>query len=467
MKKVCIFCLVLLLVFSFPVHATDGTYDISVAEGSNTLDAQRPFLGVQQLVSNTASAILYEINTDTLMYAHNADQAVSPASLVKIMTALIAIEKGSMTDVVTVREEVLNTLSPDAFMVELIVDEVLTVKDLLYCMMVGSGNDAAVVLADHVMGSQQAFVDEMNRYATELGCTGTHFVNVHGLHNNNQYTTARDAGKILLKALENETFREVFCAKYYTVPQTNRADPRKLSTQNYLINNDSNINYFDDRAIGGRTAIANDRSRSIATLAQNGDMELMCIVIGAKSQYEEDGYTEKIHGGYSETSQLLDLGFNGYRTAQILYNEQVLQQKSVLNGSCDVTLGAGSNAHCIVPDNIAISDLSFRYADEAGLTAPIEKGQKLSTLQVWYGSVCLAQTDVYAMNHVAIAGTEFQENEKADEGAGFFTVILYLLGGVLAFALIVFVVLAVMRTMKITKTKRQSRRNSRNRRRSR
>ena len=127
MKKISIFCLIIVLLFcSVTVMAEDIVPDASVLQGCNTLDGQVPFLGTGVLVSNTASAVLYETNTDTLMYAHNADQQVSPASLAKILTALIAVEKGKMDDVVTVHEEVLATLAPDAAVVELIADEVLS-----------------------------------------------------------------------------------------------------------------------------------------------------------------------------------------------------------------------------------------------------------------------------------------------------------------------------------------------------
>jgi len=465
MKKISIICLVLILLLSSVPASAQTSEDLSVNSGCHSLDAQIPFLGTSQLVSNTVSALLYETNTDTLLYAYNADAQVQPASLLKILTALIAIEKGNLSDVVTVREEVLDTLPPDAAIVELQADEVVTVKDLIYCMMVASGNDAAVVLAEHVMGSQQAFVDEMNRYAEELGCTNTSFTNVHGLHNVKQYTTARDVARILNKAMENEQFREVFCAKYYDMPATNKDEAERLATQNYLVNNDRVKIYHDPRVTGGRTAVNNDRSRSIATTAQFGDMDVICIVIGSKSQFEKDGYTERVFGGYNETKQLLDLAFNGNRTAQILYPDQVIGQKTVLNGGCDVTVGARDGAFSVIAEDMDPKALSYRFMNEIPLSAPIEKGQKLADLQVWYGSVCLIQTEAYAMNTVAIAGTEF--DTESNKGIGFWTVVLYIVGGLLVAGLIVFGILYGLRMSRIAKVKRQSRRNSRNRRRSR
>ena len=467
MKKLIALCLIAaLLLCCMPVMAAD-TEDASVAAGCNTIAGQVPLLGTGQLISNASAVLLYETNTDTVMYAYNADAQVEPASLLKIMTALVAIEKGNMTDAVTVREEVLATLAPDAAVVELVADEVVTVKDLLYCMMVASGNDAAVVLADHVMGSQVAFVEEMNRYATELGCTGTNFTNVHGLHDDNQYTTARDIGRILTHALTNEEFTELFGAKYYTVPKTNKSEDRHLATQNYLINNDKVIIHYDERVTGSRTAVNPDQTRNIASVAKMDDMQLVCVVFGAKSQFEKDGYSVKVFGGYDETKELLDLGFTGYKTAQILQPDQVLQQLNVLNGECDVSVGTRDGANCVIPANIDLNGLSFRYANEAALTAPIEKGQKLSDLQIYYGSVCVAQTETYAMNAVRIAGSVFSDNGNQRKSVGGLTVLLYLIGGVFVIGLAGFVALFLLRSGRIAKMRRQSRRNSRNRRRSR
>ncbi len=467
MKKFSILLAVILLVLLPTTVLADAPADISVTGGCSTLDAQVPVLGSVQLVSNTAAAILYETNTDTLMYAYNADTQAQPASLLKIMTALIAIEKGSMDDAVTVREETLDTLPIDAAVVGLEIDEVLTVNDLLYCMMVSSGNDAAVVLAEHIMGTQEAFVAEMNRYAAEFGCTGTNFTNVTGLHDKNQYTTARDVAKILSKAIGNEQFCQAFGAKTYDMSKTNKSEVRNLATQNFLINNDRVEIYYDERVNGGRTAVNNDRTRSIASVAESNGMELICVVIGARSQFENDGYTEKVFGGYDETKQLLDMAFNGYKTAQVLFADQVLQQSSVLNGNCDVSVGVKDPVYSVIPQNADINGLDYRYAEEAGLSAPIEKGQKLSALQIWNGPICIAQTETYAMNSVGVAGAVFNDDTAKNGQTSVFLIVLCVLGGIFAVLLVIFLILFGLRRYRIAKVKLQSRRHSRNRRRSR
>ena len=468
MRKFVTFSFILIyLLFAIPVSATQFSEDVSVVSGSSTLDGCVPILGSQLIDGNMKSAILYEVNSDTLMYAYNADEKLPPSSLLKILTALIAIENGTLSDAVTVQESVLATLDPDAAKVKLVVDEVITVKDLIYCMMVASGNDAAVVLADHVLGGQQAFVAEMNRYAAELGCVNTNFTNVHGLHDENQYTTARDIARILAKAIENEEFCACFGARYYTVPETNKTEERKLSSQNYLINNDQDVNYFDERVTGSRTALANDRSRGVASVAEVNDMKLICIVMGAGSKYEDDGYTVRVYGGYNETKKMLDLAFNGYKTAQLLFPNQVIMQKSVMNSSSDVSIGTKDAAYSVIPDDMMENGLVYRYVNEVPLSAPVEKGQRVSTLQIWCGNVCVSQNDLYALNSVKSVNAMFEDDGSDPSSVGVFRVILLVLGVLAGLVVVSFGALYFLRISRIAKTKRHRRRNSAYRRRSR
>lgn len=467
MKKIiAILSVICLLCCLTQALATEEQADITVNVGCNTLDGQMPYLGSNQLVKNGKAMLLYEANTDTLLYAYNADTQLPPASLVKILTALIAIEKGSMTDVVTVSAEVLSTLDSDAMVTGLHGDEVLTVQDLLYCMMVDSGNDAAVILADHVMGDQTKFVLEMNRYAAELGCTGTNFTNVHGLHDNEQYTTARDVAKILSKAIQNSQFCELFGAKKYVVPATNKSEARELASGNYLMTTTGPTIYFDERATGSRTGRTYDDTQNIASTAQVGDMKLIAVVMGAESVYDKDGYTVKVFGGYDETRKLFDLGFNGNKTVQVLHKNQILRQAAVVNGSADLLIGTQEEAFSVVPEGLAQNELQYRYINEASLTAPIEKGQRVSTLQIWYNQVCIAEAELYAMNTVAVAGTEFSDNTKAGT-IDIWKILSVVFGVILAAALLCLTVFLLIRARRRVMIRRQSIRNRRNRRRSR
>lgn len=467
MKKICTILLVLAMLacFLLPVSGTQ-MQDSSVQNGCNTIEGAVTFLGSEQKIENTQSVILYETTTDTLMYAYNADAQAYPASLVKILTALIAIEQGVLTDAVVVRQDVLDTIPDEATDVDLVPDEVLSVEDLLYCMMVGSANDAAAVLADHVMGSQQAFVDELNRYAQKLGCDSTNFTNVHGLHNDQQYTTARDVCRLLAQAIQNEKFCEIFETVSYTVPATNMSEERNLTSGNYLVNNRSVEIYYDNRVTGSRTGVTTDRTRCVASVAKNGDLTLISVILGSVDTYKDDGYTVKNFGGYRETTALLDMGFNGYKTAQVFFAGQPIQQLNVPNGDSDLVIGPDTSAYSVLPYDADDKTLIYRYGDMKNLTAPIEKGQKISELEVWSGSVCVARADLFALNKVDTAAAINNINSGRGNGIKLGRVIFTILGIVFSVLLLGFAILCVIRGLRIRAAKKRSRRHSKNRRRS-
>ena len=419
MKK--FFAAILLVLYLIPtlgmiVFSQEEMVKESVSAGSHSLDAVLPVLGTTQLITNAKSAILYEVNTDTLMHSWNADEKMSPASFVKILTALIAIEQGDLNSTVTVSQSVLDSVVYNAVKTGFMDTEVLTLQDLLYCMMVDSGNDAAALIANHIAGSQSAFVDTLNSYAQELGCTNTNFTNVHGLHDDNQYTTARDMGRIMAAAVKNEIFCTIIGTKYYNVPATNLSEDRYLVSENYLINNDTVQIYYDKRVIGARTGVAQDGSRCITALAEHNGLRYISVIMGSESVYEENGVQVKSFGGYAETSDLLDLGFEGYQSCQLIYNGQILKQKKVLNGDCSVSLGTREAAYAVLPAGVVLSDLTSAYTDVAEeLQAPVQAGQQLSTVKFMHGNICVAQVPLYAMNHVnSVSEMIIEQPEKSD-----------------------------------------------------
>ncbi len=389
------------------VKAEEAQTDLAILNGCHSVDGGMSFLGQNQLVENIKSAFLFETNSETLMYAWNADAQMYPASLVKIMTALLVIENGQLSDTVIVTQSALDTVSDDAISVDLQEGENLTVEELLYCLMVYSANDAAAVLAEYVSGSQADFVALMNSRAQELGCTGTNYTNPHGLHNDLQLSTARDTCRILQAALKHDIFRTIFGTVYYTVEATNLHEKRNLYTNNHLMNTDTVSIHYDGRVTGGRAGTTADGYQCVATTSESGNMELICVVMGSKTTYLDDGYSIESFGGFPETSALLDLGYTGYSRQQIIFNNQILRQQPVVNGDSDVFVAAFEDFSAVLPETITFDQLTFRYADAPGSSqAPIKKGQNMAALQVWYGSMCVAQTDVFAMNDVPVAFTK-------------------------------------------------------------
>ena len=415
MKKFTCLFIVLMLLFSYipALATTEETVadsdaeipDASVTDGCNTIEAQRGILGERQLVTNCTAAFLYEYNTDTLMYSFNGDMRIVPASLVKIMTAMIAIDQGNLEDEVIVSTGSFSSLPHDAAMIRdvpMVDGEILTLEDLLNLMMLVGGNDAAIVIAEHIAGSQAAFIEEMNRYAAELGCKETNFTNVHGMYDANQYSTCRDLTRILDKAMEYEEFRKIFGAIYYTVPATNKNDKiRSLTTNNFHLTSDANETYYDGRVTGGRTGVGLNDERCIASTASKEGLDMICIIIGAQTVYDEYGYDVYSMGGYKEVSALLDYGYDGFKAVQILHEGQILKQLDIENGECDLTVASKEAVFTIIPKDIYLEDLNFVFSDTAlAHSAPIEKGEYVSSVRIMYGNLCLAETELYAMNSV-------------------------------------------------------------------
>lgn len=464
MKKVCLIWMILsVLLTGLPVSAVEDATLPNENVSCYSLDATHAILGKEELVENADSILIYEKNSDTLMYAWNADEQIYPASLVKIMTGLIVAEQGNMTEAVTVKDAVLSQIPSDAATVGLQADEVITIKDLFYCMMVSSANDAAAVLADHLSGSQEAFVAQMNAYAAELGCTGTNFTNVHGLHDEMQYTTARDMGRLLAAALDNDLFREVFGTEKYTVEPTNKSTVRYLVTGNYLMSMDDVEYYYDSRVTGGRTGVTSEGFRNIAICARSDSMELICILSGAEDTLAENGYSVEVFGGYTEVSDLLDASFGHYRVAQVINDDLVMTQIPVDSGECDVVLGANTNVLAVLPVDANLTDLTYRYpANSGNLKAPIKKGDMVSYVEVWYKTMCVAQAELFALNDVDVEqlATVPLEQENKDSDPAALWIILGIAGGVV-------VLVFVMRIIRYRAAANRSRRNRRNRRRSR
>jgi len=405
-KAICILLCIVLLTGMFSVSATETQVpstetDISVTQGFHSLDASYALLGSGQLVDNAKSAFLYEAHSDTLMYMWNPDTQLDPASFAKIMTGLVAVEQGVLTDAVTVKQSVLDTINLGAASSKLLADEVMVLEDLLYCMLVGSGNDAAAVIADHIAGSEGEFVALMNARALELGCTNTQYANPHGLPSKNQYTTARDTVKVLAAAMENETLAKMLGTVYYTVPVTNKTpEERNLVSGNHLICQDEMEIYFDERVIAGRTGTDSQGLQCLAAVAEDNDMCLISVVMGSESFYRENGSLD-VAGGYTETRTLLDTGFNGFKAVQLLYDGQILLQREVVDGASKVSLGAAVSVSTVLPDDLSVNQLSFRYTNmDVALNAPIEKGAVLCDVEIWNGSFCVAQAELYAMNKV-------------------------------------------------------------------
>ncbi len=374
--------------------------DASVINGCATIEGMQPLVTDSGLARTAKGAFLYDMTTNTVVYAKNPDEKLYPASLTKIMTALVALERANLDEIVTVSVTAVADMDPEATLANLVPGEEMSMMDLLYCLMVESANDAGAVIAEHVAGSHEAFAELMNQKAVQLGCSGTHFTNAHGLHDENHYTTARDMAKILKAALEYSAFVDIYSTPRYVVPETNLRGERILNSTNYLIANDIIDFYYEPLITGGKTGYTSAAGRCLATTAESEDseMKLICVILGAEEYINEDGAIE-YYGHFEETVDVVKHGLYNFTTTELYHRGQVVGQFAVNGGENSVVGEPADSRKVLVRNDFKETDITFRpEVLEGGLNAPVAVGDKIGVLRIWYKSICIAQTDILSLS---------------------------------------------------------------------
>ena len=461
MKKLSVFCLVLtflVLFSSLSVSATENEINPAVTNGCHSMDAAMTLSTEGQLTQTAKAVIVYERNSGTMLYTHNPDGKIYPTSMVKLMTVLVAVENGDLDEIVTVTRKVLDQVPIGILGAGLKVGEQITLRDLLYSTMVESATDSAVVAAAHVGGGIDGFLMMMNEKAASLGCRNTHYGNVHGLHDENTYTTARDIARLTDAALNNETFRDMFCTARYTMSATNkRPEAWTITTTNNMMN-ERNSKYYDKRVTGGKTGATDQGGRCLTLMAEKDGMELLCVVMGAVPTVEENGSLSS-YGSFEESKILLDYAFTNYAFRQVFFDGQSLAQYPVANGANHVVTQAEYSVSTVVPKQLDENALRWVYEESTGvLNAPVKKGQQIGQVQVWYGTKCLAQTRMVAMNDVNVYQAPVIPEKPVFAESGSW---IMLLVAVLAILIVAFLILLGIRTTKVIKHKRRQRRGLR------
>ncbi len=472
MKKVRVICLFMsfMLFISAMSGAVFAQPDASVGSGCHSVDAQKALDGSAKILDTAKAVVLYERNSDTMIYNYEPDKKVDPSSMVKLMTALIAIENLDLKATATVSRSALNDVGIGVVSVKprFSPGEEVSVESLLYCMIAASDSDSAAVLAEMVSGSQKAFVEKMNQRAAEMGCTGTNFTNAHGLYDEAAYSTARDICRIIDIALENEVFVQIFNADTYTVPATNKADARYVQTTNWMMSDDYTKRYYDERVIGGKTGTDGKNGRCLAITAEDGGMELLAVLMGAEAVYnQEDPNILEAFGSFEEMKTLLDYTCGKFEYRQVFHKNQTFSQYPVVNGTNHLVTTPASEAYAILPIELTPEQLRWVYPETVGtITAPVEAGQKITFVEVWYGDLCIAQSDLLAMNAVEVyvpqAEPDMPDTLHEDNAGKLIANIALILLGILVLG---FLVLLGIRTVRIASMRARRRRRRMNRRR--
>jgi len=354
------------------------------------------------------AALLADPDTGEILYARNIHEKLYPASLTKIMTALLVLEavdsgKLAMDTVLTASESAIANLPPDGSNAGIKVGEELTVDQLLHCILVVSANEACDILAEGVSGSVDAFVEAMNARAKALGCESTHFMNTNGLQNVDHYTTAWDLYLIAQEARTHELFMRLCGTKSVEIPATNLSPKRTYYTTNYLISTARNAGYLYSGANGIKTGSTSDAGYCLVASATRDGRSLLSIVLGAQRVTLEDGSNQV--QSFSESIRLFDYGFDNF-------SRQIILNTSDLITEVPVTLSQEVNSVKVHPaeeiERLIPSDMDPAVDIERSVTltaesveAPISKGQVLGQVTLRYGDTVYATVDLLADEDVS------------------------------------------------------------------
>ncbi len=251
--------------------------------------------GISQPEIQSEGAVLMDASTGTLLYSKNGDTRYYPASITKLMTALLVAEKCSLPDTVTFSKAATTNLESGAVTLGLTEGDKLTVEQCLYGLMLKSANEVANGLAEHVSGSVSGFSALMNARAKELGCTGTNFVNPNGLNSSSHYTTAHDMALIARAAFQNDTVRKVASTLSYQIPATTKASARTV-TMGHKMLNPGDSRYYPG-VIGGKTGYTSLAGNTLVTCVEKNGVRLIAVIMKSKTTH------------YADTKSLLDYGF--------------------------------------------------------------------------------------------------------------------------------------------------------------
>ncbi len=346
---------------------------------------------------NSDTVLVVNMDTGVTVYEKNTDEQRYPAALTHIMTYIIVSENVDdfYNTKVTIKQSVLDVISGTGCStsgVDLKAGQQMTVIDLVHCMMVSSGFDAAVVLADFVGGGDiETFVKMMNEKAAELGCSNTNFTNPHGLHDPMHYTTAEDMYKITSYALTLPLFSEICdTATYYC-----DGDSYPLTTTNYMIDLNRGGEYFYTYAKGVKNGSSNEAGRCVITTGISDGYAYMCICM--KSPYEADK-----NGAMIDAQNLLRWALLDLELSRMLTTDTPVCEINVNFSAGDktTTLYPETNVNTILPKNYDPKNVRVESDIPESVDAPLEVGDVIGTATVYYMNEAVQSVNLVAAENI-------------------------------------------------------------------
>lgn len=296
------------------------------------------------------TAVVMDASTGTVLYNKKADKTMYPASITKIMTALLTIENCDMDEKVVFSEYAVNSLSYDDANAACQIGEEMTVKECLYALMLTSANEVATALGEHIAGSEKAFAKMMNERAKKAGAKNTNFVNANGLHDPNHYVTAYDMAMITRAASQHSIFNDIVNSTAFTISKNNKRTEDFTSYQRHKMVWPTSGLYYEG-IIGGKTGFTDQSGTTLVTYAKRNGMTLICVVLKSNGT-----------NVYNDTTLLLDYGFNNFNLVNVSEKDKRFSNGDSHNLSSpfdtiNSSIGIDSDSSIILPKGTSFSDL--------------------------------------------------------------------------------------------------------------
>ncbi len=345
---------------------------------------------------------LINLDTDTVAYEKNIDKKMYPASLTKIMTYIVTAEHVPDFDgtTVTIRKEIIDKLlGTGSSIANLKADDTVTINQLLHCLMIKSGNDAALVLEDYIgNGEPDKFISMMNDKASELGCKNTHFMNSHGLHDDNHYTTARDLAIMTKYAMTLPNFMDICsCPTSYIMGE----DKYPLVTTNSMIDQSRGGKYYYQYARGIKTGHTDEAGYCLVSSAVYNGYSYLCVALGAPIK---DSSGHKIFDNYAmlDSKAIYKWALSSLELKPILKKKDPVSEIKVnLTTNKDgILLYPAENYSALLPKSVTASSIDIKIEKPDSIDAPIKSGQKIGTAILSYANKELSHIDLVAAEDI-------------------------------------------------------------------
>ena len=355
-------------------------------------------------------AIVIDADTGIVIYNKNMNERLYPASTTKIMTVLLALENGNLTDVIKHSHNAVFNIGAGSSHIGMRENEEITLEQALYAMLLASSNEVCMAVAEYVSGSVEDFVELMNKKAKELGALDTNFVNPHGFHDDNHYTTSYDLSLIMKEALKYDKFKEVIATDTYTIPETNIVnESRVLNNTNKMIKSWSEFYY--PNVIGGKTGFTDEAKNTLVTYAKNGNSSIISVVLKCEGK-----------NVYSDTAKLLDYGFSIYENIEIFDKStftsentytvtQTFNENTINLG--DIKISPENNLSLNLPNTIDTSKIKQVLNMPEVIVAPVNISDVVGTLDFVYDDKVIGSVNLVSETSVqAIPETKLVRNAK-------------------------------------------------------